>query len=335
MKSRARQILDKSIDAMIAAIEVYNKPSFSYREEAFSILAVNAWELLFKGRILQLDSNHLSAIIEYEHRRKADGQISEKLYRKKNRAGNHCSIGLFKAHSKIINEYGDSIDPIVLKNLEAVTEIRDNAIHFLNKDFEIKKKIHEIGTANLKNYLYLVRQWFGADLSQYQLFLMPIAFLQNITSAKGISLNSAERNLLSYVESIESEVDDDVTNDFNLSLDIDIKFRRVAEKEATSVVISNDSDAIKVKLSEEDIREKYPWDYNILTTRLKKRFSDFVVNNSFYNIKRRLEKQSKYCNTRYLDPGNPKSTKKNFYNPNILKEFDKHYKRVKQNTQAT
>jgi uncharacterized protein DUF3644 len=329
MKSRARQILDKSIDAMMAAIEIYNKPSFGYREEAFSILVVNAWELLLKGRILQLDGNRISAIIEYENRQKVDGQISEKLYRKKNRSGNHCSIGLFKAHSKLINEYGDSIDPIVLKNLEVIAEIRDNAIHFLNKDFEIKKKVHEIGTASLKNYLYLVRQWFGADLSQYQLFLMPIAFLQNITSAKGININSAERNLLSYVESIESEVDDDITNDFNLSLDIDIKFKRVSEIGTTAVVLSNDPDAIKVSLSEEDIREKYPWDYKILTTRLKKRYSDFVVNSSFYSIKRSLEKQSKFCNPRYLDPGNPKSTKKNFYNPNILKEFDKQYKRIK------
>jgi hypothetical protein len=329
MKSRARQILDKSIDAIIAAIEVYNKPSFGYREEAFSILVVNAWELLFKGRILQLDRNRISAIIEYEHRQKADGQISEKLYRKKNRSGNHLSIGLFKAYTKLISDYGDSIDPIVLKNLEAITEIRDNAIHFLNKDFEIKKKVHEIGTANLKNYLFLVRQWFGADLSQYQLFLMPIAFIQNLTNVKVISLNSAERNLLSYVESIENEVEDEITNDFNLSLDIDIKFKRVADKGTTSVIISNDPDAIKVKLSEEDIREKFPWDYNILVTRLRKRYSDFIVNNHFYKIKRQLEKQNKYCNPRYLDPGNPKSTKKNFYNSNILKEFDKHYKRVK------
>ena len=40
-------MLDKSIVAMLAAIEVYNKPTFSFREESFSILAVNAWELLF------------------------------------------------------------------------------------------------------------------------------------------------------------------------------------------------------------------------------------------------------------------------------------------------
>ncbi|MEA1947117.1 MAG: DUF3644 domain-containing protein, partial [Thermodesulfobacteriota bacterium] len=246
---------------------------------------------------------------------------------KKNRAGNHSSIGLFKAYSKLVNEYGDSIESIVLKNLEIITEIRDNAIHFLNKDFELKKKVHEIGTANLKNYLHLVRQWFGVDLSQYQLFLMPIAFLQNITSAKGVNINSAERNLLSYVNDIEKSVNDDVSNDFNLSLDVDIKVRRVSEKEEMTVRLSNDPDAIKIYLSEEDIREKYPWDYKILTTRLRKRYPNFVVNQMYHKIRKSLEKLKKYCNPRYLDPGNPKSSKKNFYNPNIFKEFDKHYKR--------
>ncbi len=328
MKSRARQIVDKSVDAMIAAIEVYNKPSFSYREETFSILAINAWELLLKARILQIDSNRIAAIIEYERRRKADGNLSEKLYRKKNRAGNHCSIGLFKAHSKLVNEYGNSINPIVLKNLEALTEIRDNAVHFLNKDFELRKKVHEIGTANLKNYLNLIRQWFGTSLSQYQLFLMPIAFLHNVATVKGVNTNSAEKNLLSYVNLIESEVDDDVSNDFNLTLDIDIKLKKVSSGEFSSVQITNAPDAIKVSLSEEDIREKYPWDYQILTTRLRKRYSDFCINKKYHKLRKEIEKNKKYCLPRYLDPSNHESTKKNFYNPNILQAFDEKYTRL-------
>ena len=316
------------IDAMIAAIEVYNKPSFSYRDETFSILAINAWELLLKARILQLDSNRIAAIIEYERRRKSNGEMSEKMYRKKNRAGNHCSIGLFKAHNKLVNEYGDTINTVVLKNLEALTEIRDNAIHFMNKDFELRKKIHEIGTANLKNYFHLIRQWFGADLGQYQLFLMPIAFLHNISAVKGINTNSAEKNILSYVRSIESEVNDDVSNDFNLTLDIDIKLKKVSSTESSSVQISNDPYATKVFLSEEDIREKYPWDYQILTIRLGKRYSNFCINQKYHKLRKKLEKETKYCLPRYLDPGNPNSTKKNFYNPNIIKAFDEAYIRL-------
>ena len=39
MRSKARCLLDKAVDAMVAAIEVYNKPIFAHREETFSILA--------------------------------------------------------------------------------------------------------------------------------------------------------------------------------------------------------------------------------------------------------------------------------------------------------
>lgn len=40
-KARHVALVEKSIDACIAAIEVYNKPDFHYREEAFSILMLN------------------------------------------------------------------------------------------------------------------------------------------------------------------------------------------------------------------------------------------------------------------------------------------------------
>ena len=168
MRSRARQMLDKSISAMLAAIEVYNKPTFEYREEAYSILAVNAWELLLKARILQIDNNKIASIIDYEKRHLGNGRLSTKLYKKKNRTGNDTSIGLFKAFDRLANDYADTINPVVKINLEALTEIRDNAVHFLNKEFELRKKVHEVGTANLKNYVNIVRQWFGIGLNDFE-----------------------------------------------------------------------------------------------------------------------------------------------------------------------
>ena len=33
----------------------------------------------------------------------------------------------------------------------------------------------------------------------------------------------------------------------------------------------------------------------------------------------------RYAHSRLLDPNKPKGTKKDFYSPNILSEFDKHY----------
>lgn len=196
----------------------------------------------------------------------------------------------------------------------------------MNKDFDIKKKIYELGTANVKNFINLIRKWFGKNLSEYNLFLMPIAFVTDIPTVSAFNLNAEEKNLLSYFKNIEKSIDDDVSKDFNLSLDIEINFKRISDKSSsTNVTLSNSPDAIPVKLSEEDIRQKYPWDYDILTKRLKTRYNNFKINQDYHTIRRVFEKDKKYCNLRLLDPGNPKSSKKNFYNPNILKEFDKKY----------
>ncbi len=322
-------MLDKSVHAILSAIEIYNKPNFAYREETFSILAINSWELLLKARILQIDNNRISSILEYEKRQKADGTPSDKYYRKKNRVGNHVSIGILKAHDRLVNDYAASIDPIIKKNLLALLEIRDNSIHFFNKDFNLTKKIYEIGTANLKNYLNLVRQWFGVDLSEYNIFLMPIAFFRDVSRVAGITLNSQEKNILNYVRSLEEGIDDDITKDFNLSLDIDIRLKKSQDARTQPVTISQSADAIPIKLEEENIRETYPWDYAILTKRLKNRYSDFKITKKYHSIRKRLSKSKRYCNERFLDPGNPKSPKKSFFNPNIIKEFDKHYKRKK------
>ena len=178
---------------MLSAIEVYNKPDFLYREETFSILAINGWELLAKARILQLERNRTSAIIEYEKRKKADGSQSLKLYRKKNRTGNHVSIRLFKALDLLANKYGDNVNPLIRKNLELLTEIRDNSIHFFNKDYDLSRQIHEIGTASLRNYVTLSRKWFGTDLGKYNFFIMPLAFIKDFHTVEAIPLNSEER----------------------------------------------------------------------------------------------------------------------------------------------
>ena len=34
---------------MLAAIEIYNKPQTTYREQVVTVLAVNAWELILKA----------------------------------------------------------------------------------------------------------------------------------------------------------------------------------------------------------------------------------------------------------------------------------------------
>ena len=42
-------MLQKSQEAFLLAIEIYNKPTIKYRLEGFTLFICNAWELLLKS----------------------------------------------------------------------------------------------------------------------------------------------------------------------------------------------------------------------------------------------------------------------------------------------
>jgi hypothetical protein len=62
MKARSKQLVDRAIAATVAAIEIYNKPDFQYRNETFAVLAVNGWELLLKAKWLLDHKNDIRSL---------------------------------------------------------------------------------------------------------------------------------------------------------------------------------------------------------------------------------------------------------------------------------
>jgi len=318
-------MLDKSIAAMLSAIEIYNKPDFNYREETFSVLCINAWELLLKAKVLQLARNQVTSLYVWEYRELKAGGKSKKKYIKQNRAGNPMSASLFEAHRIITEEYGVKVNNAVKTNISTLAEIRDNSIHFINDDLSLSIKVQEIGTASLQNYLHLAQEWFGPVLDKYNFYLMPMAFFRGFDSVNGETLNSSEKNLLKYIRSVEKQYDNEAISDYNLSLRIDVNFKKVKSGFGIPVQITNDAKAPVVRFAEEEIMDKYPWDYDVLTTRLKKRYSDFKANGQYHQIRKAFEGNEKYRHQRLYNPSNPNSGSKAFFNPNILNEFDKHY----------
>ena len=116
-------LVDKSIEACLAAIEIYNKPNFTYREEVFSILMLNAWELLLKARVMKEEGGKTRSIEVWEQRTRADGTKTARQYPKRNRSCNKMTIGLDKAMS-LVREYpNDSIDNRCAENLNLLVAI--------------------------------------------------------------------------------------------------------------------------------------------------------------------------------------------------------------------
>jgi len=317
----------KAEAALLAAIELYNKPEFRYREEAFAILALNAWELLLKAKLVAESGNQARALYSYERRPTKKGVPSKKLYVRRNRTGNVHTIGLGQVIAELENSRGIRLARAVRDNLNGLTEIRDNAVHYINPGPHLSKQVLELGTASIKNFIELSKVWFQMDLSSYNLYLMPIGFVGAPGVGTAISTTPDEERLVQYLATLVRDSADHQNMGFHVALEVNLSFKRSTANGTAHVVVTKDPNATKVVLTDEEIRKIYPWDYAELTRRLANRYIDFRANQKYHDIRKPLKTDPKFVRVRFLDPGNPRSAKKEFYNPNIVAEFDKHYTR--------
>jgi hypothetical protein len=327
----SKDLAEKSVQAAISGIEIYNKPSFAYREEAFSLLMTNAWELLMKAKWL-LDHQEAEDSLHILVDDKKGGQTT-----KLNRSGNPISVGLTYLAAKLCEDANSGMERACQDNILALIEIRDNAAHLLNKDVYLGRRVLEIGTASLRNYLHLATEWFQLDLSIYNFFLMPLSFYHGFEVAEPAAPAAYPdqiRKLLKYLDQLEG-TDDQNEGSQHVCLRIETKFVRGKEPGAVAFKWTDDPNAPTIAVREEDVLKNYPLTYRKLTDMIKRRYSDFLENGHYHKVRRTYEKEKKYCIERLLDPSNPRSARQRFFNPNVLQEFDKHYTlRVKSPTPA-
>ncbi len=324
--SRSRRLAEKAEKALISSIEAYNRPDSPYREETFAILVLNAWELLLKAKLIRQAKNNFHILHQYEPRKLHNGKYSKRPYLKRNRSGNPYTLSLAQAISKLEQDYAILIPQSVKANIEALTEIRDNAIHYFHASSDLTKRVLEVGTASVKNFLLLAREWFKIDLSNYSLYLLPIGFVTAPGIIQGVRAGADENKLIKYLTEV-ARSSQEHQGDYHAALEIAISLKRVPNPAALQVQITRNPDAPVVQLSEEDITKQYPWDYQELTRRVRERYLNFKLHNAFHEIRRNVKDDPRYTRVRLLDPTNPNGIKKTLYNPNILDEFDKVFTR--------
>ena len=322
MKSRSTELLDRAILAMAAAIELYNKPGFRYRNESFSILALNAWELVIKSKWLVMHGNKTRSLYVYEHRQTKKGK-SKRKYIKRTKSDTPLTYDVRYLSRQLVAR--SLLDQRVLTNIEAILEFRNNATHFYNQSPSFEARLYELSAACVRNFVNVVEDWFGRSVNEFGIHLIPLTFLDP-PSFKGVVLRSEEKQFLAFLDGLDYGAIDP-TSPYSVAVSVDLKFTKSRTESAVHVNRSRDVSAISLTLSEEDIRERYPWDYATLTKKCRQRYTDFVINQEYHRRRKKLETDQRFGHVRHLDPGNPNSGKKVFFNPNILSEFDKRYSR--------
>ena len=312
---------------MSAAIEIYNKPSFPHRLETFTILAINAWELLLKSRWLGLADGNLASLYVYERRKNKDGSTSKKRYLKRTRSGAPLTHSIEHILRQLTSR--NQLPVEVRLNIEALVELRNSAVHYYSPSEQFRMRAYELAAAAVKNYSASAEQWFGVDLTELDIHLMPLAFLDSPITSKAVNPRGSELQFLQYLAAIDAD-DSDPASRYSVTVNVDLRFTKSKANDALQVQTTNDPSAPKVFLTEEEIKKQYPWEYKELTSRCQQRYEDFKANQKYHDLRKALQANRRFAYVRELNPGHPSSGTKPFFNGNIFSEFDKHYaKRMK------
>ena len=137
MEEIKQKLVDKSIEAFIMGLEIYNKPTIKYRIEGFSFFICNAWELMLKAELLN---------------RNEDIYYSDKSGR---------TLSLEPTIKKI---YSDKNTRVRL-NLEKIIELRNISTHFITEDYEAKYA--PLFQACVLNFVNEIKRFHNIDISNY------------------------------------------------------------------------------------------------------------------------------------------------------------------------
>jgi hypothetical protein len=151
-----RSLRDNAVSALMAAIEIYNKPRIEYRNESFVILIANAWEL------------YLKAILSRNRTR---------IFYPKERDKPYLTLSLTDALDSAKSLFPDHIDfRGVAANLNAINDYRNNAIHFYNEP-GMDVLLYGLGQTAIVNFRDVGIHFFDRDIAdEINLCLMPLSF---------------------------------------------------------------------------------------------------------------------------------------------------------------
>jgi hypothetical protein len=312
---RWKALVDKSIAACCAAIEIYNKPVVPHREETFAILVVAAWELLLKARLIKENGNQLRAIYETEATKRKDGKPSKRKGIRRNKAGNPVTIGIFTAAERAAALPTKPLDAACKENLELLIEVRNNAVHFVNEDRDLAIRVHEVGVAALRNYAIALADWFEQDISSLRFSILPLSFdgavaAQVIPAAKR---TQQAQNLLAHMDRAISGAAEPKDSRFAVSLRVETRIVGNRAPDAVPIKYGKGPDAAKVELTEEALRTGWPHDYRELVRRVQKLVPGLKQNKAFHTAHKALSADGRFAQVRLLDINNPRSSRKTYY----------------------
>ncbi|MCL2055378.1 MAG: DUF3644 domain-containing protein [Oscillospiraceae bacterium] len=230
------RLLEKSKEAFILAIEIYNKPSIKYRVEGFSFFICNAWELMLKAKMILSLGN-------------------ESIYYKDNP---NRTISLENCIQKI---FTNNKDPLRI-NLEKIIELRNTCTHFIVEEYEMV--YIPLFQACVFNFIEKMQDFHNIDMTES----IPPNFLTLTVSMNTLDSNEIRAKYpkevadkLIGVSNSLSPIIDENNHHFAIRIDHHYYITKDINKASVVVGINNNADAdIKIvkEIKDPNDTHKYP-----------------------------------------------------------------------------
>lgn len=164
LRGSYRALLGNAIEALSAAVEIYNKPKISYREECSIILLINAWELLLKALL---------------------SKKKQRIYYPKERNQPYRTYSLKDALTKAEEFFPESVDYHPTRdNILLLKRYRDTTIHFYN-DESLHVPLYALAQTSIVNFRDVVSESFDRDIAEeITLSLLPLSIAPPIDSVE-------------------------------------------------------------------------------------------------------------------------------------------------------
>ena len=276
-------LIEKSKEAFIMSIEIYNKPTLRYRVEGFCFFICNAWELMLKAYLI-----------------KEKGEPS--IYYKDNSSR---TISLDNCIQKI---FTNAKAPL-RRNLEKIVELRNTSTHFITEEYEMV--YIPLFQACLFNFIEKMQQFHRIDMTE----TIPHNFL-----TLAVSVNVLDESVIraKYPDAIAdklmaafntiSPMIDDNNNSFAIRIEHTYYLTKDKNKATSTVHITSGSGTpVKVIKELKDPNDTHTFTCKTATKEIGKRLKKLgiIEDEKMFNAYQfnllctyfNLKENSKYCYT--------------------------------------
>lgn len=253
----SKKLIDKSKEAFMMAIEVYNKPSIKYRVEGFSFFICNAWELMLKAHMLNTMGN-------------------DSIYYKDNQSR---TITLENCIKKV---FTNDKDPL-RKNLEKIIELRNTSTHFITEEYEM---IYiPLFQAAVFNFIEKIQAFHGVDMTE----IIPQNFLTLTVSYNALNVDEVRakypkeisERLINTNEELKPVINE---NNERFAIRVDHYYYITKDKNRASTIVRVNNTAetsVKIVKQMQDPNDTYKYTAKKCCAEINRRLEKLRINIKF------------------------------------------------------